>query len=248
MTIYNSGTFWNEALNLRTEKENLLKSRGEKKDRKSAECRITFHTVDYSASREDKGRPIVLKIQGRWGEIAFRVRVRCGMSTVGCWVNWIHVGNLNLQLKLKPALMFGASKGKSVFLVQIAARCSAARLGANTRKRSCGERPQLSRKSRSDSGGQLIKLTPFFFFPSFFLLSFTCLFTLHQWGPPLWDCIKKLTGSTIVLLQPWLTLYIFPPWNSVCIDWFGDKNSHALGSFTTAVQIIPDPPVQAVTY
>lgn len=128
MTIYNSGTFWNEALNLRTEKENLLKSRGEKKDRKSAECRITFHTVDYSASREDKGRPIVLKIQGRWGEIAFRVRVRCGMSTVGCWVNWIHVGNLNLQLKLKPALMFGASKGKSVFLVQIAARCSAARL------------------------------------------------------------------------------------------------------------------------
>lgn len=128
MTIYNSGTFWNEALNLRTEKENLLKSRGEKKDRKSAECRITFHTVDYSASREDKGRPIVLKIQGRWGEIAFRVRVRCGMSTVGCWVNWIHVGNLNLQLKLKPALMFGASKGKSVFLEQIAARCSAARL------------------------------------------------------------------------------------------------------------------------
>lgn len=140
---------------------------GEKKDRKSAECRITFHTVDHSASREDKGRPIVLKIQGRWGEIAFRVRVRCGMSTVGCWVNWIHVGNLNLQLKLKPALMFGASKGKSVFLVQIAARCSAARLGANTRKRSCGERPQLSRKSHSDSGGQLIKLTPFFFFPLF---------------------------------------------------------------------------------
>ena len=124
MTIYNSGTFWNEALNLRTEKENLLKSRGKKKnkkDRKSAECRITFHTVDYSASREDKGRPIVLKIQGRWGEIAFRVRVRCGTSTVGCWVNWIHVGNLNLQLKLKPALVFGASKGKSVFLVQIAA-------------------------------------------------------------------------------------------------------------------------------
>lgn len=90
------------------------------------------------------------------------------MSTVGCWVNWIHVGNLNLQLKLKPALMFGASKGKSVFLVQIAARCSAARLGANTRKRSCGERPQLSRKSHSDSGGQLIKLTPFFLFPLFF--------------------------------------------------------------------------------
>lgn len=62
MTIYNSTTFRYETLNL-TEKENLLKARGGKKG--VFECRITFHTVDYSASREDKGSPIVLKIQGR---------------------------------------------------------------------------------------------------------------------------------------------------------------------------------------
>ncbi len=63
-------------------------------EKKHFECRITFHTVDYSASREAKGSPIVLKIQGWWGGIAFRVGVRSGMRTVGCWVNWIHVWNL----------------------------------------------------------------------------------------------------------------------------------------------------------
>lgn len=85
-------------------------------------CRITFHTVDYTASREDKGSPIVLKIQGRWGEIAFGVRARGGRRTRGL------LGKLDLrlepqQLKLKPAL-----QKESVFLVQIAAHRSAAQV------------------------------------------------------------------------------------------------------------------------
>lgn len=90
MTIYSTEAFLNATLNMSTEKENLLKSRN-----KCFECQITFHTVDYSPSREDKGRLIVLKIQGRWGEIAFRVRVHSGMRAVGCWANWIHVWNLH---------------------------------------------------------------------------------------------------------------------------------------------------------
>lgn len=63
-------------------------------EQKCFECRITFRTVDYSPSREDKGGLIVLKIQGRWGEIALRVRVHSGTRAWGCWVNWIHVWNL----------------------------------------------------------------------------------------------------------------------------------------------------------
>ncbi len=108
------------------------------------ECQCTFNTVDYFASREDKGRPVVLKIQGRWGEIAFRVRVNGGRRTVSCWVNWIHVWDLNLQLKLEPVLMSLRFKRKRVFLVQITALCSTAEVTRQHSQRSHGNRPQLS--------------------------------------------------------------------------------------------------------
>lgn len=155
LTIFKT-TFWNETLNLRIEKDNLF----EIEDKKLFECQSKFHTVDYSASLKDKGRPTVLKIQGWWGEIAFRVRVHSNTRTVGCWVNWIHVWNLNLQLKHEPVLLFLRFKQKRVFLVQIMAHCSTAEVIQQHLQRSHGERPQLSQKSHSDSSGQL---TPFFF-------------------------------------------------------------------------------------
>lgn len=75
------------------------------KYKKCYECQITFHTAEYSTSREDKGRTIVLKIQGHWGEIAFRVLVQSSMRAVGCWANrtrvWkLHGWSLSLFLSL----------------------------------------------------------------------------------------------------------------------------------------------------
>lgn len=75
------------------------------KYKKCYQCQITFHTVEYSTSREDKGRTIVLKIQGHWGEIAFRVLVQSSMRAVGCWANrtcvWkLHGWSLSLFLSL----------------------------------------------------------------------------------------------------------------------------------------------------
>lgn len=79
MAVFSGNTSPNETLILRTERGNLLKK---SRNKKRSECPIAFLTVNYSAvfsrSQEDKGRPIVLKIQGRRGEIAFGVRLRCG--------------------------------------------------------------------------------------------------------------------------------------------------------------------------
>lgn len=102
------------------------------------------------------------------------------------------------------------------FWCKFAADCSPAQVTCRHWQRSHEERPQLSRKSRSDSGGQLIKLTPFFFL-HWLSCCHSPVYSHYISGQALWDCIIKLTGSITVLLQPWPTLY--SPTLKHCLHW-----------------------------
>lgn len=157
------------------------------KYKKCYECQITFHTAEYSTSREDKGRTIVLKIQGHWGEIAFRVLVQSSMRAVGCWANrtrvWkLHGWSLSLSLMLQ--------KDEHLFSADHSTLLSRSR-----------HVPALAKVTWGNASTFMkISLTKW---DSWLLLPSTCLFMLWH---PRWDWITKLAGSATVL-QSWLTFW-----------------------------------------
>lgn len=102
--VIGTDPFCNETLSLSAEIEQI-------EYKKCYECQITFHTDEYSTSREDKGGTIVLKIQGHGGEIAFRVVVQSSVRLPGKPDPCLKA----FRLKLKPALVSDASKGRAPF-------------------------------------------------------------------------------------------------------------------------------------